>query len=229
MAKSIEIERAARAGKEAIRLFERDAADIGDRLPSGLVEQLRGDVAVVEGAPPSTRRKRQEKRVSTRDERTTAATAAKFVARVRDAVSGSGASAATQKAWGVGVSVKANSTTSVLAALDNVIARGANDGALAAVGLKPSDIARARALRDALRGADQAQRGKADESKATTKERDAAIKRAFSAAYQVGSAGALEYDETPKEAEYEALKELSTLPGKRKKAAPAKPASPPIS
>jgi hypothetical protein len=181
---------------DAIRYID-DNPRVATRLRDGTREQLVADKALIDGtsAAPGTTAARRAHENATSTEESARASAYNQVRRIREAVHDSDLDKDSRRTWGVGLSIQEGVNRTILEAGQAILAAAeAHPAQVSHLKLKDVDLARLRAALTALAGADSQQGSAKGASATATAREDAAVKRIFSNAAHVGSAGVLEYD-----------------------------------
>lgn len=180
-----------RRGRVALLLATQHQAALEPRLDAGLLAQLAADLATLGDGAVSRVTALNVQKTATATERELADDGHDLVMRVRAAVRASPLSTEAQRtALGVGDSLKATDTAGVVAALERLVAVGAE---LASFGVLPSDLAEAASLASALRGADGGQGSASDARLVDTSGRAAAQLRVELAVRQIAARGPLAF------------------------------------
>lgn len=237
MGKTLDVTTALDVGRRAETLLTAHAARLEPRLAPRTAAELARTIGVLDGGQAGIPVARHDAKGATLSERELAEQLAAAIQILRDVFKSKKLSASQLKALGVGLVVNPGVTKSVIAGASAIVkVASAPDAQLAPLGMKPRDLENLRGLMQRLANADSSQRDKKGTSTTTTSARDSAIHRAFELAYEVGSAGALEFSPVGSDAEageqpdpdleklFRALQEDAVLPSKR--SAKKKPAAP---
>jgi hypothetical protein len=186
-------EDALRRARTAVRLVQRNDAQITPRLSAGLIDRVNADRALLGDARDAV--PKGDQKVATATERQIADDAYDLVIAVRNAVKRSAqATPALRTAIGVGDGLRPANTKAVLDALASVVAHASE---LSACGITAEDTAEASTLASQLGGADAAQKVAIDTRSNATEDRVAAQLRLEAAIDEIQAQGVLAFRKNP--------------------------------
>jgi hypothetical protein len=190
-----ELQEAITAARKTIKALEKFGKDLEPRLPAGITDGLRADLATLTGSKVVRPAFKKTAQAKTRSERAFAADGADLLSRLRYALKTCpGSTPEILKAVGVGSQVNPGKTTSVAAGLKAVIdASNAYIDVFRAAGVLESDLADAQAIMSGLLGADESQQDTEYTKKQLTEQKDAAQFRVERDVLQVASTGQIHF------------------------------------
>ena len=177
-----------------------------DRLPAGMLAQLRSDIDTLKFAIPGTMEARRRAEASTVSEQTALARGYELARGVRTLVRRSSASAGVRKHYGIGVACNPRLHPDVVALLEQILTRAeAEPEEATSVGIVAEDIAALRGALDTIRTADRVQRDLKIQSPKTRQSRQDLVQRVLKAVHRISGAGLTRFANQPPAAEFEAL------------------------
>ncbi len=190
-----QVDVAIRVCEAAYTLGDKHRTAIEPRLPAGLLDGLRVDLAALRGEHAGAKAVRSDRSSSTVAQGNAASAGADLVSALRSAVrDGQPNDKALHKAFGVGVKVSKLKVSSVEAGLQTILKAAGDDPESARnAGLLPEDLVAVQAVKDALGTADTSQKGKKVTAKQATSDRNAAQERSERAVGRVIAAGTLAF------------------------------------
>jgi hypothetical protein len=181
-----------------LQLANKHQALLADRFPAGLVHGLETDLGAIKGLVAGSKTARARSVAATARQAGALVDGHALVSAIRTAVARSGASKATQRAYGVGRKVSKSSVKSIVGALQQIIERADLDPDEArSLGLIEADVGAARDALEAVLGADARQEDLRAAAPASTRTRNAAARRILTAIERVAGAGVLAFATRP--------------------------------
>lgn len=203
-----ELDQAVKAAKKTLRALDKYGTELEPRLPGGITEGLKNDLAFLTGAKITRPALVKTAKAKTRGEREFAKDGADLLSRLRQALKVCPQSTPEiLKAVGVGSQVSPSKTASVASSLSALLdASKTYVETFRAAGILDSDLAEARDILQNLLSADEAQQEVQGTGQDMTAQKDAAQLRLEQAVATIAAAGQMQYrKEAAKRAVFENL------------------------
>jgi len=194
-------------GLKALNLANTHAAELGPRLPQGLVEALTSDIESLGEVVPGAKQARSEAVAATSGQNAALTDGYTRAREVRAAIRRVKAPADVKRAYGVGRKMRKDSVSDVKAAMGQILDRAKGNPAEAeSLGIVTKDLEGLKLSLEAITDADTKQEQVRASAPLTTQARNRIGNRILAAVARIEGAGRLEFaNDSAKRVSFEAL------------------------